>query len=229
MQCRLIASMALSGSLCLAVRLSLALSGSLWLTLALSGSLSGSPWLSLALSGSPWLSLALSGSLWLSLAHSGSLWLTLALSGSLWLSLAHSGYLWLALRPSGRLITKERLAWPHIFNMFCCKTVEYDSVLSRNVKIRHFLSRNVKIRYFLSQNVKIHAMSRKIGINCATSWLRILFCSVPYHQYVWGNVHNIPMWQNAKIDVNAMKMHRLCFGLCQKQLFDLFLNINSNI
>ena len=44
---------------------------------------------------------------------------------------------------------------------------------------------------------------------------------------VTTNVHN--MWQNAKIGVNAMKMHRLCFGLCQKQLFDLFLNINSNI
>ena len=131
----------------------------------LSGYLSGS------LSGSLWLTLALSGSLWLTLAHSGSLWLTLALSGPLWLSLGHSGYLWLALRPSGRLITKERLAWPHIFSMFCCKTVEYDSVLSRNVKIRYFLSRNVKIR----------AMSRKNGINYATSWLRILFCSGSAH------------------------------------------------
>ena len=114
-----------------------------------------------------WLSLALS------LAHSGSLWLRLALSGPLWLSLGHSGYLWLALRPSGRLITKERLAWPHIFSMFCCKTVEYDSVLSRNVKIRHFLSRNVKIQYFLSRNIKIRAMSWKNGMNYATSWLRI--------------------------------------------------------
>ena len=123
------------------------------------------------------LSLAHSGSLWLTLAHSGSLWLTLALSGPLWLSLGHSGYLWLALRPSGRLITKERLAWPHIFSMFCCKTVEYDSVLSRNVKIRHFLSQNVKIRYFLSRNIKISTVSRKNGINCATSWLRILICS----------------------------------------------------
>ena len=90
-----------------------------------------------------------------------------SLSGSLWLSLGRSGYHWLALRPSGRLITKERLAWPHIFSMFCCKTVEFDSVLSRNVKIRHFLSRNVKIR----------AMSQKNGINCAASWLRILSCS----------------------------------------------------
>ena len=45
--------------------------------------------------------------------------------------------------------------------MFCCKTVKYDSVLSRNVKIRYFVSRNVNIRYFLSRNVKIRAMSRK--------------------------------------------------------------------
>ena len=36
---------------------------------------------------------------------------------------------------------------------------KYDSVLSRNVKIRYFLSRNVKIR----------AMSRRNGINYATS------------------------------------------------------------
>ena len=45
--------------------------------------------------------------------------------------------------------------------------------MSRNVKIRYFLSRNVKIRYFLSRNVKIRAMSRKNGINYATSSLRI--------------------------------------------------------
>ena len=54
--------------------------------------------------------------------------------------------------------------------------------MSQNVKIRHFMSRNVNIRYFLSRNVTIRAMSRKNGINYATSWLRILFCSdTHYH------------------------------------------------
>ena len=65
----------------------------------------------------------------------------------------------------------------HASTLFCCKTVKYNSVLSQNVKIRNFLSQNVKIRYFLSRNVKIRAMSRKNGINCAVSWLRILCCS----------------------------------------------------
>ena len=39
------------------------------------------------------------------------------------------------------------------------------------------MSRNVKLRYFLSRNVEIRAMSRKNGINCDASWLRILCCS----------------------------------------------------
>ena len=52
--------------------------------------------------------------------------------------------------------------------------MKYDSVLSRNVKIRYFLLRNVKIRYFLSRNIKIRAMSRKNAINCVPSRLRIL-------------------------------------------------------
>ena len=43
--------------------------------------------------------------------------------------------------------------------LFCCKTVKYNSVLLRNIKIRFFLLRNVKIR----------AMSRKNCINCAAS------------------------------------------------------------
>ena len=45
------------------------------------------------------------------------------------------------------------------------------------LKYNSVLSRNVKIRYFLSLNVKIRTMSRKNGINCAVSWLRILCCS----------------------------------------------------
>ena len=61
--------------------------------------------------------------------------------------------------------------------LFCCKTVKYNSVSSQNFKIRYFLSWNVKIRYFLSRNIKIRAMSRKNGINCAASWLRIFCCS----------------------------------------------------
>ena len=85
---------------------------------------------------------------------------------------------------------KERLAshLKHATTLFCCKTVKYNSVLSQNIKIRYFLSRNIKIRYFLSRNVeirdflsrnvKIRAMSRKNGINCAVSWLRILCCSI---------------------------------------------------
>ena len=40
----------------------------------------------------------------------------------------------------------------HASTLFCCKTVKYDSALSRNVKIRYFLSRNVKIRYFTTFN-----------------------------------------------------------------------------
>ena len=61
----------------------------------------------------------------------------------------------------GRQITKERLD-THLacLNIVLLKnSFKYDSVLSRNVKIRYFLSRNVKIR----------AMSRKNGINYATS------------------------------------------------------------
>ena len=69
-------SLAPSGSLWLAVRLSLARCP------ALSGSLSGSLWLILALSGSLWLPLALCPAL------SGSIWLSQALSGSLRLSMA---------------------------------------------------------------------------------------------------------------------------------------------
>ena len=73
--------------------------------------------------------------------------------------------------------SKPERALEHASTLFCCKTVKYHSVLSQNVKIRYFLSRNIKIRYFLSRNVRIRDMSRKNGINCAVSWLRILCCS----------------------------------------------------
>ena len=91
--------------------------------------------------------------------------------------------------PERARVSQRELEWA---------SFEYDSVLSRNVKIRYFLSRNVriryflsrnvkiryflswnvKIRYFLSRNVKIRAMSRKNGINYATSWLRIFYSPV---------------------------------------------------
>ena len=47
------------------------------------------------------------------------------------------------------------------------------------------MSRNVKLRYFLSRNVEIRAMSRKNGINCDASWLRILCCSGEDWYYTW--------------------------------------------
>ena len=69
----------------------------------------------------------------------------------------------------GRQITKERLDT----HLACLNIV----LLQNSFKYDSVLSRNVKIRYFLSRNVKIRAMSRKNGINYATSWLRILFYS----------------------------------------------------
>ena len=73
------------------------------------------------------------------MAHSDSPWVTLACSPALW----EADY--------------KREAGLTILSMFCCKTVVYDSVLSRNIKIRYFLSQNFKVRYFLSRKVKIRA------------------------------------------------------------------------
>ena len=91
----------------------------------------------------PWLSPVLSGSLWLSLARCPALF---------WLYLVLAGYLWLAVRPSGRLITKERLAWPHIFSMrqhcfvakhlyttlFCRETLKYATFCRETLKYGTF-------------------------------------------------------------------------------------------
>ena len=74
----------------------------------------------------------------------------------------------------GRQITKERLDT----HLACLNIV----LLQNSFKYDSVLSRNVKIRYFLSRNVKIRAMSRKNGINYATSWLRIFYSpAIKYH------------------------------------------------
>ena len=76
---------------------------------------------------------------------------------------------------------EQKRGWPHILSMpqhcFVAKQLNTTLFCRKTLKYGTFCRETLKLPYFLSRNVKIRAMSRKNGINCAASWLRILCCS----------------------------------------------------
>ena len=100
----------------------------------------------------------------------------------------------------GRQITKERLDT----HLACLNIV----LLQNSFKYDSVLSRNVKIRYFLSRNVKISAMSRKNGTNYATSWLRI-FSSPDWRvgKLFWFRTSSQTLWPVAMLFCILLMSH----------------------